>query len=488
MTFLKGQLDGNQSDYLVHPITIDSMLQTAIIASAKGDVKSLQGRVPIMIGHLHVIVDPNERFAGPVLIRGTAEKVGLTNFLLHAEIEDLPERVLLSMENVRVVPFSQTLLDPNQQLERNPALKISWKPDISAFNSKDVEGLTHLVNRFKMGLTHGLAGGGLIPLAWAMDLAYHQNPNMRILELESEADNFSNELSSLLTLCNPTHRYSTYFRASLTEDKKLYGCEIFQRQTVDTKTVDICYDKSQMAFDTIIIPPSILERVLQDEKLIQLHEFLEAGGFLISMDTSSRQLLSDQSCFSFVSIGLDNTEERLLIAQKMKENPILSKITAKIILVHADEWRYLNTALKTGLQEIFEQEVEFIHFNDVRLAKLPSQSIIISTVELEFPLLNNLTVQELESLKVLTDSAGTLLWITAGNYYKAAHPTLALALGFARALMVERPTLKMATLDLDSVDRAASILCRNVTTILLRILSQSKPDLELLTTRWSAVY
>lgn len=119
--------------------------------------------------------------------------------------------------------------------------------------------------------------------------------------------------------------------------------------------------------------------------------------------------------------------------------------------------------------------------DEVSPANIPAKSIINSTIELYEPFLSVLSTHDLERLKVVTDSASILLWMTGGGLLKAKRPDFSLVFGLSRALMLEQPSLKFLVLDIDSgspEEIAASKA--NVPLILNQVLRSKMPNFEYL--------
>lgn len=117
--------------------------------------------------------------------------------------------------------------------------------------------------------------------------------------------------------------------------------------------------------------------------------------------------------------------------------------------------------------------VELVNLVDVTQETVPLGSTVISTLELENPILGTLKPVELQHLKLLSENASLLLWITGGSLYKASNPDFALVLGLSRSLMLERPSLKMPVFDLDAATTSA-ISAKNVGRVFKEVMKSEK--------------
>ena len=123
-------------------------------------------------------------------------------------------------------------------------------------------------------------------------------------------------------------------------------------------------------------------------------------------------------------------------------------------------------------------EVEVIDLKDVTSDSVPPGSIVITTVELQEPLLTGITNDLMQQIKLLSENAAILLWVTGGGLFKAQRPEFALVLGLARSIMLERPSLKMPVLDVDRYSERPVTTSNNILKVLRQTMHSRKPDLE----------
>ncbi|RYP20781.1 hypothetical protein DL765_002614 [Monosporascus sp. GIB2] len=117
-----------------------------------------------------------------------------------------------------------------------------------------------------------------------------------------------------------------------------------------------------------------------------------------------------------------------------------------------------------------EQNLGIGQAKSVPLAQLDSTeitgtAICISLVEIEHAFLATMTQEEIELLRVLTRAASNILWLTGANMLAGLDPNLTLVNGFARALMMEQPSLKFAVMDVGPSNRLISnmpSICDNI--------------------------
>jgi hypothetical protein len=138
----------------------------------------------------------------------------------------------------------------------------------------------------------------------------------------------------------------------------------------------------------------------------------------------------------------------------------------------------LNRNLQASLSKHFATEVESRHFDEISSENVPQGAILVTTIELQDPMLANITPNQFKAVKTMADRSSILLWITGGLLFKAQKPEFALVLGLARSLMLEKPSLKMPVLDLDNGISSEKMSIEHIVSVLDQVTNNKKPDLE----------
>ena len=87
-------------------------------------------------------------------------------------------------------------------------------------------------------------------------------------------------------------------------------------------------------------------------------------------------------------------------------------------------------------------------------------------------------------IQAMTRDTGYLLWMTAGGLFTAERPTLAIASGLSRALMLEQPSLKFIVFDVDRFDSTHDqTLWTNILHALQQAIVAEQPETEFLQER-----
>ena len=244
-----------QSDYIIHPITIDSLLQTAIIASAAGATSRLHGKIPVSIGRLELMAGCSTDSSDLCTIRAVSEKVGLGTVMLRAELESPTKQILAQLDDVRAIAYAETLQQIDLKAQRNPALRILWKPDISRLSMDHTGVFTEYTDRFASLLPEEFVHSDIGRFVGALDLITHRNPRMHILELENDGTDQLGNLLDLTSIGTSPKRFESYTKASIIDNGDLLGYRCLSNAKAGTEIVEPHVLAPGCIFNIVIVPP-----------------------------------------------------------------------------------------------------------------------------------------------------------------------------------------------------------------------------------------
>jgi acyl transferase domain-containing protein len=187
------QRQGDTS-YLVHPITIDACLQTALMGVTAGNLEQLRAHMPVSIGSCRSIIPPQKTVESTdeVEIHTLSIPTGLSTCRVDCTIRAGPEdRTVIDLQDVRLAQYNGKQVRPFQGRQtifekRYPCLEVQWKPDIQRLAVGAEDAVREYVADFVQKLPPDLVDStGLPVIAALVDLAGHRLPRMRILELGS---------------------------------------------------------------------------------------------------------------------------------------------------------------------------------------------------------------------------------------------------------------------------------------------------------------
>ena len=243
---------GGQPQYIAHPISIDSMLQTAFVATTGGWVKNLRATVPVTMDSFHI--------SGPALldmdtdkqwsIDTVSDKVGFGAVRINAEMHNSSDQVLVRMNNVRCIAYHGNA--QGEALDRrSPLVRVVWKPDMTALAAGPNANFSRYVDWFAENCAaRGTnVNGDLRRIAGALDLIVHKRPTMRILEIGGQPEATALFLS-VLRAETPLRRFSSYFKGFMSADGRLQDLETLSREVEDGETAQSL--SKDMKFDLVI--------------------------------------------------------------------------------------------------------------------------------------------------------------------------------------------------------------------------------------------
>lgn len=240
----------SQEAYDIHPIVIDTMLQSVGIASACGSVKNLSVKVPFSIGEMKLAVNQTS-LSQKGYIKAVSEVVSFGTISFEAELCSQNGNILIQMQDGRAVANQQRLNHVITNEERNPMLRITWKPEFSTFTFGRNGTLSDYLQKFiaaQWAIT--LQDQHTFQLAGTLDLLTHSDPNLRILKLGGSFDESSitKELKKALEGDTKFKRFLSYTRGIM-RDGELHLLEVHATSSKEVKEVEMT-----LLFNVILFP------------------------------------------------------------------------------------------------------------------------------------------------------------------------------------------------------------------------------------------
>jgi acyl transferase domain-containing protein len=290
------------STYTMHPITIDSIIQTAIVASCKGVSSELYGKVPVEIGHLEMLLEGLPAPSTLCSIRASSTIVGFDAIQLAGELKDPSSRILLKTKDVRAVNYRELSLAPKSTLQRNPALRVLWKPDITTLTPSSDMAQEYARKFQEYCHADWIRDGSSVDVAAMLDLLTHKYGRMNILELGEESDTNFGDLITKLSLSHAPRKYKSYTKGNVDGSGaiRIHGASSAYRGP---------------AFDLVVVSSSSTFDAIPDS----LAEYIAPKGWLIAAQTKCEEdgvssLLSRVLSFRTSAMG-----DTVVVAQRVGE-------------------------------------------------------------------------------------------------------------------------------------------------------------------------
>lgn len=115
---------------------------------------------------------------------------------------------------------------------------------------------------------------------------------------------------------------------------------------------------------------------------------------------------------------------------------------------------------------------------DISPETIQSGAIIVAMIEAEVSVLSNLNRTDMQAIKMMSQRAGMLLWMTGGDLLRRRRPDMAVVHGFCRAMRLEHYPVKFGILDVDYPETSAEVVGRSISDVLIALQTQRRGDDE----------
>ncbi|KAI1076097.1 polyketide synthase-like protein [Whalleya microplaca] len=424
--------------YIAHPITIDACLQTAILSSTGGNLDLLRAYLPVFISGCWIQGTGSQSASEHAQIQARAMRTGVSTQRSDCTLRRVDDTVILNLKGVRLSLYTgkmgsgshhdSKILEP----QRNPCLRVYWKPDIfrlyTGAESQLIEFIKDFIQRQHQDLADDTA---LATIGALVDLAGHKNPEMKVLELGRSCDCKAKKWLDLLNMNTTFPRCRTWNAGEL----------------LDNGDVSI-EGEEQGPFDVVIIPSVTSTRCWKVGPK-QLLSQVRDHGIIISRKTDEALHNLGASDFTVMHSGRDI----ILAVRNAKKSLLLAGRSVLIVFrelsPYVDE---LISSLQPSLQQVAGvTQVRSVPLSEIHTAGVCDKTICISLLEAETEFLATMNQDHMDLLRGMTDIVTDLLWITGANMLDSsgqADPNLTLASGLSRALMLEQPSLRFSIVDI----------------------------------------
>lgn len=444
--------------YPIHSTTLDAMLQTAIVSTARGLPANLNAKVPTRFGSIVL----NTATSGPCQINGKSSITGFGSVDTGSEIVTSAGEVVVQFDDVRLVQYT-TGTQADTAGERHPMLRSLWKPDVYGLGLMDVRsGQLHMDN-FVAEAHSPLKDDSIIRFGAMLDLLVHKNPSVRILELGNDIHDITLATLDLLSSKSEFKRLSTYTTASFGDDGSLSG------GVVDLETGERSEPGALDGQDyhLIMIPTGGPDLANQVDKI---RDLLAEDGTILALCPSSASKAFTSDALTSVTYPIHEGASSVVVARKLAAKSNASALkTHRFLIVDRDNHSKLGSVLAATLKEYQCAQVNHVLLSELSKKDVSTGDIVFNLAELTRPLLSTISDEDMERVKFMTNNAHSLVWVTNGNITEGGQPDYALVSGLSRALVLEQPSLKFYTFDLDTSEP-------DVTTTIERLLSTLNQD------------
>lgn len=439
--------------YPVHPITIDATLQAAILSTTAGHVSALKTWLPVFIaecrlqpaveGQLGSALD-GKFAAAEGEIHAYSEETGLSSRQINGTLRDAHGNAVVDFRGGKISLYSGKTTAPGTEqaeggpadlfAQRQPTLRINWKPDVLRLRKgpKAEVSLREYVAAFVAQQHDDVRDDeSLAVTAALLDLAGHKNPRMRVLELDGDILGYkARQWQSLLDKETAFPRVKSWHSGTLDENGD----------------ISIQGDSDDQPFDVLVIPRHATSRRVWDQAPDRVSQLVSQTGIIVTRRSEAAVSELEAAGFDILDVG----KQVLLAVRPLKTTSLTGR---NVLIVQAENPSPGVTTLGEALGHHLQQEAGISHVSIISLSQLDStqitkSTICISLLEVEHEFLATISAKDMDRLRIITDTATDLLWITGADMLGTApDPNVTLSNGLSRALMLEQPTLRFSILD-----------------------------------------
>ncbi|KAJ5672571.1 polyketide synthase [Penicillium longicatenatum] len=454
-----------EAEYAFHPILVDVMVQAGIIATAAGRTREMKAFVPTTIRSATFHNPSGMVSETDCYINATASVRGLGAASFQADLVTAQNQVIAQIEFGRLRQYEPNRASDNALIARHPMLRVLWKPQIYGTEFMQAQAFTRYLDNFVEEARSPVKDEGLLKLGATINLLSHRNPRLRILELGSSNRDFTIAVLALLYADNDYRRLASYSTGYLDDKGNLRAVDWDLTSNKMTKVLDPSLAPVvEKEWDLILLSDTISATQYLRDELDRLTGFLSPDGVVLAKPTL-HCCLNGQAGHSFDTLRSTLHEDfaEIMLVRPSQSFSLQTAIGEKSIIVIEREPSALGSAMVA--------KVNGIHLNFDKInagsAHLLAGATIISLVEASNSLLAKISSEEMDVLKLLTDHASTILWVTNGDMLSGARPDFALVAGLSRALMLEQPALQFLTYDIDDPNNDPSRTAHNIFDVIL---------------------
>ncbi|KAK2596504.1 hypothetical protein N8I77_013391 [Diaporthe amygdali] len=434
-TALKQTVDAalGESRYVLHPASVDSVLQLSIAAIYAGRTGAMDcGVIPVRFAEVAVWPPSNAQLqgGGAATAYAWSDRHGIRSFETGAQMVAADGGLVLEIKGLRTVKYEAAVPQrPASALEEAPFGEMTWELDIDSLSeSAQLEGMDSLD---------------------LLRLALFKNPSAKVLLLTAAGEDDLVELKNKVLRENRR----AFCTVTVGSDKEVEAAKESLAEFQNIKVVKM--DEGALAEDpsgkaNLPFAVASFDLVVTGDKIQSphdLHRFLKPLGRVIGSSASATNghHPNGEATISATiknSAGVYTTKYSTEEDQERKATPPDHEIQIVYRSHQTDIVPLLSSAL-----ESMGWRVSLCSLDECTRAGVAKQVIMLA--DLEAPLLHTMTEKEFAQVQDITSTASYLVWVSTGGLLEGKRPEHALVSGLARALAAERASLLFSTLDVD---------------------------------------
>ncbi|KAI0531882.1 polyketide synthase [Xylaria digitata] len=450
------------SEYILHPTVIDAMIQSALVATSCGRVRDLRPKVPVSF-HSIVVQIPlsGSVTSSPSSIASVARQVGFEASRFDAELTSSLGTTVCQIKEGKLVTYNPGDLD-SSHVKRRPMLRVRWMPDVYGLGLIPRHALVQYLQRTACLPAPESGNEDIKILKGVLDLLIHKNPALRILQVRSNtlsADKLDQEPCVRSWVPDTSSCMAGFI--DLAGDLYISSTEASASSGVLTPPVSKAKnERFHLALLSFQDSADITE-----EKLATIKTVLEPRGMILCLDSGGIAHQLEKQGFEVTYAGID-AHPSLVLGRLRWDRRAEKTALSKLVYVIGRHECDVTAQFASHLARFTGDRVITLSLSDINQTSIAPGSTVFVFIEISEPLLPAVSQQDLESVKVMTDNAAHLVWVTSSNILSKPRPDFGLAFGLSRAVMMEQPATKFYVIDVDDIYAETDTTFSNIISIL----------------------
>ncbi|KAI0406569.1 polyketide synthase [Xylaria palmicola] len=458
-----------ESEYILHPITIDAMIQAALIATSCGRVRELRAKIPVSFHSITVRSAPNgPNVSSQFSITSVARPVGFGASRFDAELMSSLGKVVCQMKEAKLVTYNPENLVLSHQ-DRQPMLRVKWMLDVYGLGLISRKTLLQYLQRVALWSPNKPGQAATETLKAVLSLVVHKNPALRILLLQTRGfDHDQPDSESSIRSWLPDTSSCTDGFIDATGDLCICNVDGDALRPETSKA-------RNRRYHLILFPSHYSVEYMTEEELATIATVLEPRGMIISFGSNVTVNRLEKQGFETTDADI-GTQRSIILGRLREQSTLQSIILSRPMYIIGREGCDITVRFASYVASITSNKPISLSLDKVDQTSIAPGSIVFVFTEISEPLLPTISPKDLERVKALTDNASHLLWVTSSNILSRPRPELCLAFGLSRAVMMEQPATRFYVVDIDDIHSETKASFSNIISVLDQ--DEDKPDYE----------
>ncbi|CAG8976538.1 hypothetical protein HYALB_00011015 [Hymenoscyphus albidus] len=465
-------------EHIVHPTTLDGVIQTSLAVMAQGGAGVSPTAVPIEVENFWVS-STGLAYPQAEMVKSKARLLskGITGYESSVTaLDSTSGKVLLYAKRFRLKFVTAT--GSTHVRDRNPHMcyHLQWKPDVDLFKTSNALDTLTLPQG-----SNEIRGDRMLEIVKSyLEIATFKNPNMHILHISAGRNDRQHFLleqffapNNSCKLVLPHGLYTLVDLAGMQQRDELRreydGLTIYASESLYSGRL------GENTFDLVILSRDSDRDANACKYLPHAVKLLKPGGRLIQLeigaslrtdercnvlhedkDTISGSRAFDSKMTAEISLE-EETHMKFKVFRKLLRQQ-LEPLPMRFVLIIDDvsqAQQEVSDCLVKELQQIGHRDCEVNSLDKVKSIDSEIQTTYIFLIEMERPLLEDISSEEFLVLKEIIMKAKGILWLTAREKQHPLLPSRGIVDGLARVVRAEsnRAVFVSASLEKDSIEK-----------------------------------